>query len=121
MSDSDATSAPAYSPNAPPAADNSPSTNPNLTPNLAETVQRLIERFNARVELFRGDYTVDVGIDQIVAVCQYLRDVEGFEMLIDETAVDFWPEEMPRFHVVYQLRLIARNQILVFARPTGWQ
>lgn len=117
MSEPDAFSAPADTPQSPSAAENPPSTNPNLTPNLAETVQRLVERFNARVEQFRGDFTLDVSADQIVAVCQHLRDTEGFEMLIDETAVDFWPEETPRFFVVYQLRSLARNQILSLRVP----
>ena len=121
MSDSDATPAPAYSPHSPPPsspiADNMPPADPSLTPNLAETVQRLVERFNAKPQQFRGDYTLDVGVDQIVAICQHMREAEGFEMLIDETAVDLWPEETPRFNIVYQLRSVSRNQILCLRVP----
>ena len=35
--------------------------------------------------------------------CQVLRDEFGFDVLADITAVDYWPEREPRFHVVYQL------------------
>jgi len=41
-----------------------------------------------------------VKADQIVEVCQSLRDDHAFEMLIDETAVDYYPEMEPRFHVI---------------------
>jgi NADH-quinone oxidoreductase subunit C len=80
--------------------------------NLAITVQRLGEHFNTRYEEFRGDFTIELGADQLVAVLQTLRDEEGFEMLIDLTAVDLWPQETPRFQVIYQLRSISRNQML---------
>jgi len=84
---------------------------------LAETVQQMVEQFHARVEEFRGDPTLEVRADQIVPVCQALRDAEGFEMLVDETAVDYWPTETPRFYVIYQLRSISRNQLLSLRVP----
>jgi NADH-quinone oxidoreductase subunit C len=84
---------------------------------LNSTVQRMVEKFGARVEEFRGDPTLEVRADQIVALCQTLRDIEGFEMLVDETAVDYWPAEAPRFHVIYLLRSVSRNQTLCLRVP----
>jgi NADH-quinone oxidoreductase subunit C len=84
---------------------------------LTETINRLVERFNVQVEQFRGDYVLEVRSDQIISVCQALREVEGFEMMIDETAVDFWPQETPRFHVVYQFRSVSRNLIISLRVP----
>jgi NADH-quinone oxidoreductase subunit C len=84
----------------------------NPASNLSETVQRLTGQFNARAAAFRGLDTLDVNADQIVAVCQLLRDSEQFELLIDVTAIDLWPEQTPRFYVVYLFRSISRNQLL---------
>ena len=38
-------------------------------------------------------------------------------MLSDETAVDYWPQEEPRFHVVYQLRDVNRNLLVTLRVP----
>lgn len=65
-----------------------------------------------KIDTFRGDVSVLVSVDQIINVCKILRDDEGFEMLIDETAVDFWPQESPRFELVYQIRSVSHNQII---------
>ena len=55
--------------------------------------------------------------EHIVAVCQALRDEFDFEMLAEQTAVDYWPEEQPRFHVVYRLYSFQHNQILSLRVP----
>ena len=41
--------------------------------------------------------------DKLVTACQMLRDEYDFNYLADITAVDYWPEVEPRFHIVYQL------------------
>jgi len=46
--------------------------------------------------------TIGVPSNAIVDVCRVLRDAQGFVLLADITAVDWWPRE-PRFEVVYQL------------------
>jgi len=84
---------------------------------IEDLVERLASRFNASYERFRGDFSLTIQPEQIIPVCQALRDEEQFEMLIDETAVDFWPQEQPRFLLVYQLRSLARNQILTLIAP----
>jgi NADH-quinone oxidoreductase subunit C len=50
-----------------------------------------------------------VTADQLVVACQMLRDEYKFNFLADITAVDYWPEVEPRFHVVYQLYSYAHN------------
>lgn len=95
----------------------SPKTEQTTMAGLEEVIHRLVERFNVPVSEFRGDVTIQVSPDQLIPVCQMLRDAESFEMLIDETAVDFWPEETPRFHLVCQLRSISRDLILSIAVP----
>lgn len=84
---------------------------------LEDLVERLTERFGASYEQFRGDITLILKPAQIIPACQVLRDEERFEMMIDITAVDLWPQDKPRFHMVYQIRSIARNLILSLKVP----
>jgi NADH-quinone oxidoreductase subunit C len=93
-----------------------PTTN-NPLHNLAETIDRLVVHFNAGHEVFRGNHTLEVSPEQIIDLCMILRDQEDFEMLIDQTAVDYWPEEEPRFKAVYQFRSISRNELLSVRVP----
>ncbi|NQU11741.1 NADH-quinone oxidoreductase subunit C, partial [bacterium] len=73
------------------------------------TPQQAIERLQARfgetvagpVE-FRGQFTVRVAREQIVAVCQFLKAECGFDLLTDLAGVDNYGED-PRFAVVYHL------------------
>lgn len=44
--------------------------------------------------------TIDAG--QIVPVCRFLREGEGFDQVSGITAVDWWPSD-PRFEVIYLL------------------
>jgi NADH-quinone oxidoreductase subunit C len=68
---------------------------------LVEEFQR---RFAAEVYEFRGEVSLILSPEHIMPACQALRDEFGFEILIEETAVDYWPEQTPRFHIVYRLR-----------------
>jgi NADH-quinone oxidoreductase subunit C len=66
---------------------------------------------------FAGDLTITVQRDKIAEICRFLKDQQGYTLLVDLTAVD-WPEreEGGRFDVVYwmhrfedskRLRLVA--------------
>lgn len=81
---------------------------------IKEAVQ---ERFAAGLYEFRGDTNLVVTPEQIVEVCEVLRHEQDFELLAEETAVDYWPEQAPRFHVVYRLRSLKRNLILGLIVP----
>lgn len=63
----------------------------------------MIERFSAELREFRGDVTLVISPDKVLEGFQSLRDQYGFDFLEEETAVDYWPEQEPRFHVVYQV------------------
>ncbi len=51
---------------------------------------------------FRGEVSVVVSRERIVAACQYLKDSCGFDMLTDLSGIDNYGEE-PRFAVAYHL------------------
>ena len=74
-----------------------------MNSDLQVAVSALEERFEVEVEEFRDQITLMVDALQIANACQVLRDEFGFNFLEEETAVDYWPEQEPRFHVVYRL------------------
>jgi len=84
---------------------------------LDKAVQALQERFRATVSEFRDEVSVILQPDQIVEACKALRDEFEFEMLEDETAVDYWPEETPRFHIVYQIYSYKHNERICLRVP----
>ena len=84
---------------------------------LKEVVEALEERFEAGVYEYREEVSLVVRPDQIVEACQVLRDEFNFELLAAQTAVDYWPEQTPRFHVVYQIRSYQRNVVIGLRVP----
>jgi NADH-quinone oxidoreductase subunit C len=76
---------------------------------LNAIVTDLETAFGAKPGEFRGQARVLVAPEKIVAVAQTLRDKHGFEMLAALSAVDYWPQRDPRFHVVYQFKAIAKR------------
>ncbi len=77
----------------------------------------LKERFQAGIYDFRGELSLIVQPGDIVEVTRLLRDEYHFEMLAEETAVDYWPEQEPRFHTVYRLRSLERNAMIGLRVP----
>lgn len=66
-------------------------------------VDSLQQRFGAQPSEFRGEVRLVVAADKIIETCRVLRDEFGFKFLAHITAVDYWPEDNPRFHVIYNL------------------
>ena len=84
---------------------------------LGMVVEPMKERFNASVYEYADEASLIVKAEQIVDVCRTLRDEFDFELLVEETAVDYWPQQAPRFHVVTRLRSLKRNLILGLRIP----
>lgn len=76
---------------------------------LEKIVQAAQSRFDAGAEEFRGEAHFFVKPEQAAETLTWLRDEQGFELLSALTAVDYWPQQEPRFHVIYQLTSISRN------------
>ena len=88
-----------------------------MNEHLQKTAAALVERFEGQEEEFRGDLSVTLAAEHIVDACRMLREEFDFEILSEETAVDYWPEEKPRFHVVYRIRSLQHNLILGMRVP----
>ena len=72
---------------------------------LKTAVETMQKRFEAEVEMFRGETTLFLAAEKMPAAAAALRDEFGFDNLLDASAVDYWPEtpDLGRFHVFYQL------------------
>jgi NADH-quinone oxidoreductase subunit C len=76
---------------------------------LEPIVQALQENFAGTLEEFRGEVHIFLKPEKIVPALTLLRDKYDFELLSALTAIDYWPKQSPRFHVVYQLTSLVRN------------
>jgi NADH-quinone oxidoreductase subunit C len=88
-----------------------------MNPIVAKVEQALPGRIVASKESF-GELTVSIQREQISPVLRLLHDDPelAFDHITDVTSVDF-PNETPRFEVVYQLYSISKNhRIRVKAR-----
>lgn len=86
---------------------------------LEPIVKDVQEKFNASFDEFRDEVHLVVTPEQIVDVLTLLRDEYKFEMLSALTASDYWPQEMPRFHVIYQLSSLEKNITLQVRVPVN--
>jgi len=84
---------------------------------LQDIAATISQRVGAEMQTFRDQMILIVPPERIVETARALKEEFGFNMLSDETAVDYWPEEEPRFHVVYQLRDVDRNRIITLRVP----
>ena len=79
---------------------------------LEEIVKVLQQPAEGSVAEFRGEVRVTVPADQIVDTLIFLRDAHEFSLLSVLTAVDYWPQDRPRYVIVYQLTSLTQNLIM---------
>ena len=79
----------------------------------AEALDKIRNRFPALgFHEFRGDTTLTVSTDQLLAVMRYVKEACGFDMLLCVSAVDHMPES-PRFEVHYTVTQSETGAILL--------
>ncbi|HKJ38719.1 MAG TPA: NADH-quinone oxidoreductase subunit C [Anaerolineales bacterium] len=76
---------------------------------LEPIIKALQKQFESSIEEFRDEVHVFVTPEQIVDALTLLRDKYEFELLSALTAVDYFPQQSPRFHIIYQLSSLAKN------------
>jgi len=82
-------------------------------------VIKLREKFASsilEVKEFRGEVTVIVRKEDIVALCKFLKEELRYNLLTDVTAVDYLGKD-PRFMVVYNLYSIPNKDRLRIKAP----
>ncbi len=88
---------------------------------MAKTIDKAVasleKQFSASSSVNCGDTSLTLSAEQLVAAAKSLRDDFGFDMLVMETAVDYWPQQTPRFHVVYRLYSMKEHLLLGLRVP----
>jgi len=79
---------------------------------LKPAVSAMIDGLEATLIEFRDQISMVVAPEKIVEACRILHDNFHFDMLLDETAVDYWPQETPRFNIIYQVYSMKENLII---------
>jgi NADH-quinone oxidoreductase subunit C len=78
---------------------------------LADLQTRVTGALGASVTaaaMTHGELTLTVRRDDIIAVLQHLRDIEGFTTFVDVCGADY-PDRKERFEVVYHLLSMSHN------------
>jgi len=84
--------------------------------NLQGIVEKLEKAFGVKASEQHGKVTLVIPREQLTAACEQLK-AAGFELLSALSAVDYWPEENPRFHVLYQFTSVSKNMLLGLRVP----
>lgn len=88
-----------------------------MTDKIESIVESIKAGFSAGEYKFQDEISLLIKPEQIVEVCQVLKDEHNFQQLTEQTAVDYWPEQQPRFHIVYRLRSLDDNLIIGLRVP----
>jgi NADH-quinone oxidoreductase subunit C len=73
-----------------------------MSENLSTMIESLVKRFEGQTIEFAGEQSIILPAAKIVEAAKVIHDEFGFDLLSAITAVDYWPEEKPRFHVFYR-------------------
>jgi len=85
---------------------------------LQSIVEKLGKELGATVSEYRGDTSMVVPAEKLVEACQQVKGL-GFELLSAMTVVDYWPQETPRFHVIYQFSSVSKHLVLTLRVPVA--
>jgi NADH-quinone oxidoreductase subunit C len=85
---------------------------------LKITLKTLRERFGLHeAEFMSYPPTLMVQPEKIMEISQVLRDEFSFNLLCELTAVDYWPEVEPRFHLIYGYYSMSENSRMALRVP----
>jgi NADH-quinone oxidoreductase subunit C len=73
---------------------------------LQPIIEELVNQFGATATEYRQAVSLVLPREKIVAACQKIQSL-GFELLSTLSAVDYWPQQEPRFHVIYEFTSVS--------------
>ena len=79
---------------------------------LEKIVNVLKDQAGATVDEFRGEVRVYVPGDKLHDTLLFLRDEHEFQLLSLLSAIDYWPQDNPRYHVVYGLTSLTQHLMI---------
>lgn len=86
---------------------------------LEPIVKDLQDKFGITFEEFRGEVQCQIKAEHIIEALTTLRDTHQFELLSVMNAVDYYPQNSPRFHVVYVLNSLSKNLTVQLRVPVS--
>ncbi len=84
---------------------------------LEKIVNVLQQQAGATYNEFRGELRVIVPADKIVDSLLFLRDEHEFSLLSVLSAIDYWPQDKPRYEVVYGLTSLTQKLVIQLRVP----
>jgi NADH-quinone oxidoreductase subunit C len=84
---------------------------------LSTIIEKLVKQFDGQTIEFAGEPSVILPVEKIAAAAKVIHDEFGFDLLSTITAVDYWPEENPRFHLFYRFTSIPNRMTLNVRAP----
>jgi NADH-quinone oxidoreductase subunit C len=87
--------------------------------NLTSIIEKLAKQFDGQTTEFAGETTLIMPVAKIAEAARVIHDEFNFNLLSDLTAVDYWPEENPRFHLYYRFTSIPNGQTLNVRVPVS--
>ena len=75
---------------------------------LQPIVDELEKEFGVAAIEDHSEIRLVIPKEKIVSACQMIQ-ARGFELLSALTAVDYWPKQEPRFHVIYEFTSVSQN------------
>jgi NADH-quinone oxidoreductase subunit C len=82
-----------------------------------ETIRAIQQAYGGETGEYAGDPRLILPPEQILAAAAALRNEHGFEYLSGLTAVDYWPAEDPRFHLIYLFSSFKHNSRIEIRVP----
>jgi NADH-quinone oxidoreductase subunit C len=83
-----------------------------MSENLSTIIEKLVKRFEGQTIEFAGEPSLILPVEKIAEAAKTIHDEFGFNLLSAVTAVDYWPEENPRFHLFYRFTSIPNRMTL---------
>jgi NADH-quinone oxidoreductase subunit C len=75
---------------------------------LQSILEKLEKALGVTASETLGEVSLVISREKIAEACELVKSL-GFELLSTLSAVDYWPEENPRFHVLYQFTSVSKN------------
>jgi NADH-quinone oxidoreductase subunit C len=88
---------------------------------MEDPLSTLIKQFQKEYKAVERSYMNDACLllkkEYLLPAVQRLKNEYGFNFFIDITAVDYWPQDDPRMHIIYQFYALESSQYIRLRVP----
>jgi NADH:ubiquinone oxidoreductase subunit C len=83
----------------------------------SRAVEKIQKDFSASFEEAHDEVSLILKPEAFIPAARMLRDQYGYDLLILETAVDYYPQLEPRFHLVCRIWSMSDNDMMGLRIP----